>query len=73
MVGMTVLYVPSLLGSINLKSWRVRCMTISQEVFIRFFHKSQFPYRSANVFFTLVMIKDKLSDSSGNGLLQNDT
>ena len=34
--------------------------------------KSQFPHRCVNLFFALVMIKDKLTDLWGNGLLQND-
>ena len=35
---------------------------ISQKVFITSFYKSQFPHKSVNSLFVLVMIKDKLTD-----------
>ena len=38
---------------------------ISQEVFIRSFGISQFPYKSINLFFVLVIIKDKLTNLRG--------
>ena len=36
------------------------------------FWKSQYPHTSVNLFFILVMIKDKLTDLYGNWLLKND-
>ena len=45
---------------------------ISQNCFTMSFGKSQFPHKSVNIFFILVMIKDKLTDLSGNRLLQTD-
>ena len=36
------------------------------------FCKSQFPRKSVNLFFMLVMMKDKLTDLCGNRLLQSD-
>jgi len=39
---------------------------ISQKVFIKVFCKIQFPHESVNLFFTLVMIKDKLTDLWGH-------
>jgi hypothetical protein len=35
---------------------------ISHKVFIQSFCKSQFPHKSANSFFSLVMVKDMLTD-----------
>ena len=39
---------------------------ISQKVFIKSFRKSQFPDKSINLFFMLVMMKDKLTNVCGN-------
>ena len=39
---------------------------MSQKVFIKSFCKSQFPHKFVNLFFILVMMKDKLMDSCGN-------
>jgi len=39
---------------------------ISQKVFIESSYKSQFPHNSVNLLFVLVIIKDKLTDFSGN-------
>ena len=39
---------------------------ISQDVFITSFCESQFPHKFVNLFFVLVMIKDKLMDFCGN-------
>ena len=39
---------------------------ISQKVFKRSFCKSQFPHKFVNLFCTLVIQKDKLTDSCGN-------
>ena len=41
-------------------------------VFIKLFCKSQFPHKSVNLFFILVIIKDKLTDLCGNLLLRKD-
>jgi len=35
---------------------------ISQKVFLKSFCKSQFPHKSVNLFFILVIVKDKLTD-----------
>ena len=45
---------------------------ISHEVFLKSFRKSHFPHKSVNLFFILVMVKDKLTDLWGSRLLQND-
>jgi hypothetical protein len=39
---------------------------VSQKVFITLFCNSQFPYKSFNLFLTLVMMKDKSTDLCGN-------
>ena len=39
---------------------------ISQQVFIKSFSKSQFPHKFVNLFFILVMIKDKSTNLYGN-------
>ena len=39
---------------------------ISQRVFIKSFCKSQFPHQFVTLFFTFVMIQDKLTDSCGS-------
>ena len=51
---------------------RKRYRSISHQVFRKSFCKSQFPNRFVNLFFILVMIKDKLTDLCGNWLLHND-
>ena len=43
-----------------------------REVFIKSFCKSQFPHKFVDLFSTLVLIKEKLTDLWGNWLLQND-
>ena len=45
---------------------------ISQKVFMKLFCKSLFQQKCVNLVFILVIIKDKLTDLCGNGLLQND-
>ena len=45
---------------------------ISQKVSIKSFCESQSPHKSVNLFFTLVIIKNKLTNLCGNWLLQND-
>ena len=45
---------------------------ISLKGFIKSCCKSQFPCKSVNVFFILIMMKDKLTDLWGTWLLQND-
>ena len=45
---------------------------ISHEVFLTSFCKIQFPHRSVNLIFTLVIVKDKLTDMCGNRLLRNE-
>ena len=45
---------------------------ISQKVLIKFFCTSEFPHKSVNLFFTSVMLKDKLTDFYWNWLLRND-
>ena len=42
------------------------CTLISQKVFITSLCKSQFPHKSVNLFFILVIVKDRLTDLSGN-------
>ena len=54
--GRRVLEIPSALGP----------ALISQKVFIKSFCKSQFPHKSVNLFFILVIIKDKLTNLCGN-------
>jgi len=39
---------------------------IPQKVFVRSFCKSQFPHKSVNLFFRLVIKKDNLIDLCGN-------
>jgi len=39
---------------------------VSQKVFIKSFCKSQFPHKSVNLLFILVIIKDNLTDLCGN-------
>ena len=48
------------------------CVFISHKVFIKSFRKSQFPHKSVNLFFILLMIKEKSTEFCGNCLLQND-
>jgi len=44
----------------------MRCTRfISQKVFIKSFGKSQFPHKSVNLFFILVIVKDTLTDLWG--------
>ena len=45
---------------------------IPQKVFIQSFLTSQFPQKPVNLFFVLVIVKDKLTNLCGNGLLQDD-
>jgi len=45
---------------------------ILQRVSMKSFGKDQFPHKSIDLFFILVMIKNKLMDFCGNFLLQND-
>ena len=45
---------------------------ISQKVLIKSFGKSQFTHKFANLFVTLVIIEDTLTDLCNNWLLQND-
>ena len=45
---------------------------ISHKVFFKSFCKTQFPHKSVNFFFILVIVKDTLSDFGGIRLLQND-
>ena len=40
-------------------------------MFIKSSRKSQFPHKIVNLFFILVIVKDKLMDFSGNRVLQN--
>ena len=42
------------------------CEIISHTVFETSFRTSQFPHKSVNLFFILVMIKDELTDWCGN-------
>ena len=56
---------PSTLGIVSL------CF-ISHEVSIKSFCKSQFPHKLVNLFFTSVMMKDKLTDLWGNRFLKTD-
>jgi len=46
--------------------------SVSQKVFMKSFFKSQFPHKSVNLFFILVIRKDKLTDLCWNSLLKND-
>ena len=39
---------------------------ISHEVFFKSFCKSQFPHKSVNLFFILVIVKDRLTDLWGS-------
>ena len=39
---------------------------ISHKVFLKSFYKSQFPHKSVILFFTLVIVKDKSTDLSGD-------
>ena len=39
---------------------------ISHKVFLKSFCKSQFPHNSVNLFFILVIVKDKLTDFLGS-------
>jgi len=45
---------------------------ISQKVSIHSFCKSQLPHKSVSSLLTLVILEDKLTDSCGNRLLQDD-
>ena len=45
---------------------------ISQKALRKSFCRSQFPHKSENLFFKLVMIKDQLTELCRNGLLQNE-
>jgi len=47
-------------------------MFISHKVFLRAFCKSRLTHKSVNVFFILVIVKNKLTDLCGNRLLQDD-
>ena len=38
--------------------------SISQKVFVKSFCRSEFPHKSVNLFYVLVIIKDKLTDLS---------
>ena len=38
---------------------------VSHKVFVQLFGKSQFPYKSVNLFFILVIVKDKLTSLWG--------
>ena len=50
-----------------------RCTSfISQKVFLNSLCKCQFPRKSFDLFSTLVIVKDKLTDLLGSWLLQND-
>ena len=42
------------------------------KIFFKSFCKSQFPYKSVYLFFTLVIVKDQLRDEWGSWLLPND-
>ena len=42
------------------------CGFISHKVLIKSFCKSQFPHKSVNLFFILIIIKDKLTNLCGN-------
>ena len=39
---------------------------ISHKVFVKSFCKRQFPYKPINLFFILVIVKDKLTDLRGS-------
>jgi hypothetical protein len=45
---------------------------ISLKVFLRSICKTQFPYKSVNLFFMSVIVKDKLTNLWGSWLLRND-
>ena len=45
---------------------------ISHKVLMKLFCKSQFPHKSVNLFFKLVIVKDELTDLCGYWHLQND-
>ena len=47
------------------ETWSFSDVT-SQKVSIKSFCKSRFPHKSVDIFFTLVTIKDKLTDLCGN-------
>ena len=49
----------------------IRGIFISHRVFLKLFCKSQFPHKSVNLFFILVIIKDKLTDLCRIWFLQN--
>ena len=42
------------------------CNLVPQKVFIKSFCKSQFQHKFVNLFFILVIVKDKLTDLRGN-------
>ena len=48
------------------------CELIRHKVFIKSFCKSQFPHKSVDLSFILVIIQDKLTSLCGNRLLQNN-
>ena len=43
------------------------------DLIIKSFYKSQFLHKSVNLFFTSVIVKDKLTDLWGSSLLRNDS
>ena len=45
---------------------------ISHKVSLQSFCTSQFPHKSVNLFFILLVAKDKFTDLWGSGLLPND-
>ena len=47
-------------------------MYLTESVYTVVLQKSQFPHKSVNVFFILVIITDKLTDLCGNLLLRKD-
>ena len=55
-----------------LDSGSLECACISQKIFIRLFHISQFPQKSVNVSFIITNVKNKLTNLCGNLPSQND-
>ena len=49
----------------GLSVWGVASDLISHKVFLKSFCKSQFPHKSVNLFFILVIMKDELTDLWG--------
>jgi len=58
------------LGRMEVDRRRRRCVLISFIVFLNSLCKSRFPHKFVNLFFILVIVKDKFMDLWVSGLLQ---